>query len=256
MLLPRIIPCLLIHNNGLVKSVNFTNYKYIGDPINAVKIFNEKEVDELIILDIDASRNNSKPNYELIKKIASECRMPLCYGGGINSISDAKKIIRLGVEKISISTAAINNPILIQNIANEIGSQSITVVLDYKKNFFGTYEIWINNGSLNTKKDLLENMKLFSSLGAGELILNSISNDGTLIGYDLNLAKKARSSVKIPLTFLGGAGSYQHMEDMIKNVGVVGLAAGSLFVFKGKYKAVLISYLKPNEKFLLFNDNL
>lgn len=254
MLMPRIIPCLLIHKDGLVKSVNFKDYKYIGDPINTVKIFNEKEVDELIVLDIDATRNNTRPNFNLISKIASECRMPLCYGGGVKSVNDAKEIIRLGVEKVSISSAAIKNPQLVSQIANEIGSQSISIVIDYKKNIFGNYEIWINNGHVNTKKSLLKNLQDFSSLGAGELIFNSISNDGTLRGYDISLAKNIRSIINTPITFLGGASSYEDMSSMINEVGVVGLAAGSLFVYKGKYKAVLINYPKFDEKVKIFNS--
>lgn len=254
MLMPRIIPCLLIHKDGLVKSVNFKDYKYIGDPINTVKIFNEKEVDELIVLDIDATRNNTRPNFNLISKIASECRMPLCYGGGVKSVNDAKEIIRLGVEKVSISSAAIKNPQLVSQIANEIGSQSISIVIDYKKNIFGNYEIWINNGHVNTKKSLLKNLLDFSSLGAGELIFNSISNDGTLRGYDISLAKNIRSIINTPITFLGGASSYEDMSSMINEVGVVGLAAGSLFVYKGKYKAVLINYPKFDEKVKIFNS--
>mgnify|MGYP001457606753 CR=1 FL=1 len=254
MLMPRIIPCLLIHKDGLVKSVNFKDYKYIGDPINTVKIFNEKEVDELIVLDIDATRNNTRPNFNLISKIASECRMPLCYGGGVKTVNDAKEIIRLGVEKVSVSSAAIENPQLVSEIANEIGSQSISVVIDYKKNIFGNYEIWINNGQVNTKKSLLKNLPDFTSLGAGELIFNSISNDGTLRGYDISLAKNIRSKINTPITFLGGASSYEDMSSMINEVGVVGLAAGSLFVFKGKYKAVLINYPKYDDKVKIFKS--
>jgi len=253
MLMPRIIPCLLIHKNGLVKSTNFKNYKYIGDPINAVKIFNEKEVDELIVLDIDATRNKVKPNFNLIRKIASECRMPLCYGGGIDSLEDAKKIIRLGVEKISLSTAALNDPILLKKISNEIGSQSVSVTLDIKKNFFGKYEIWQNNGSKNSKKPLFDFVEELTSLGVGEIIFNSIDKDGTLTGYDISLARKVRPLVRIPITFLGGAGSYNDMKEMIKEIGVVGLAAGSLFVFKGKYRAVLINYIDHDQKLEMFN---
>ena len=249
MLRPRIIPCLLVHNNGLVKTVGFQSPKYVGDPINAVRIFNEKEVDELIVLDIDATVNKAEPNYKMIARMAAECRMPLCYGGGINSIDQVKTIIKLGVEKVSISSLAIENPDMISKVANEIGNQSIIVVLDVKKRLSdGKYEVFTHNGKKNTGKCPIEVAQNAEKLGVGEIVINSIDNDGVMRGYDLDLAKKIREAVGVPMTVLGGAGSLKDIGHLIDHFGIVGAAAGSLFVFKGVYKAVLINYPSPTEK--------
>ena len=243
MLRPRIIPCLLIHKGGLVKTVNFKNPKYVGDPINAVKIFNEKEADELIVLDIDASVNNSEPNYRLISNLANECRMPISYGGGIKTAAQARKIISLGVEKIAISSAAIENSALITEIAEEIGRQSVVVVLDVKKRLFNRgYDVWINNAKYNTKHCVIELSRQLEELGAGEVVFNSIDLDGKMEGYDLLLAAQVRQSLGVPITILGGAGCLNDIEALLSCCGLVGAAAGSLFVFKGSYRAVLINY--------------
>ena len=245
MLRARITPCLLIQDDGLVKTVKFKKPKYIGDPINAVKIFNEKEADELIVLDIDATSKGMEPNFKLISQLAVECRMPLCYGGGIKTSKDAKKIIALGVEKIAISSAAIDKPELIKEIANEVGNQSIVVVLDVKKKLIGkNYDVWTHNGMQNTKRCPIELASQFEALGVGEIVINSIDNDGVMKGYDLILAQRVRQATNLPLTFLGGAGHFQDINNLLNTCGVVGAAAGSLFVFKGIYKAVLINY--PN----------
>lgn len=249
MLRSRIIPILLVHNKGLVKTVGFENPKYVGDPLNAVKIFNEKEVDELVLLDIDATVCGTRPNFEMIKNIASECRMPLCYGGGVKSVEDAKKIISLGAEKVALSSAAISNPELISDISNAVGVQSVVVVLDFKKvGFPKKHKVFIKNGLLNTKRSPLELASLFEQKGAGEIILNSIDNDGMMKGYDEELLDLVRKKVSLPLTILGGAGSSKDLKRVISRFGVIGAAAGSLFVFKGKYKAVLINYPKDEEK--------
>lgn len=249
MLRPRIIPCLLIQDGGLVKTVKFKEPKYVGDPINAVKIFNEKEADELIVLDIDATANSVEPNYKQIGRLAAECRMPLCYGGGIRTVEQAKKIIALGVEKVAISAAAIDHPGLVTAIADEIGRQSVVVVLDVKQKLLGSaYEVWTHNGKRNTKKNPFEVAKEMEALGAGELVINSIDNDGKMKGYDLSLAKRLRNEVKIPITVLGGAGSLQDIGAVITECGIVGVSAGSLFVFKGPYKAVLINYPDARQK--------
>ncbi|CNI49781.1 imidazole glycerol phosphate synthase subunit HisF [Yersinia intermedia] len=251
MLRPRIIPCLLIHNHGLVKSIGFKSYKYIGDPINAVRIFNEKETDELMILDIDASANNYEPNYNLIKRIAAECRMPLCYGGGVTTVEQASKIISLGVEKIAISSAAVGNPLLVKDIATSIGRQSVVVVLDLRKKkglFSKGYEITTNNNTKVSKYDPFHLAKMFADLGAGEIVINSIDNDGEMKGYDIDLVKKMKEILNIPITVLGGAGDHQDLSELISQCGVVGAAAGSLFVFKGKYRAVLINYPNAAQK--------
>jgi cyclase len=241
MLRPRIIPCLLIKNGGLVKTVRFASPKYVGDPVNAVKIFNEKEVDELVVLDVDATAQGREPNFRLIGQLATECRMPLCYGGGIKTVEQARRIIGLGVEKTAISSAAIETPGLVSALAEEIGSQSVVVVLDVRKRG-ATYEVWTHNGTRNTGQDVLAVAVAAERLGAGEIVVNSIDDDGVMKGYDLTLARAVRAATRLPLTMLGGAGSLADLGALIDACGVVGAAAGSLFVFKGVYKAVLINY--------------
>jgi len=249
MLRPRIIPCLLVQDGGLVKTVKFKNPKYVGDPINAVKIFNEKEADELIVLDIDATAHGAEPDYKRIAHLAAECRMPLCYGGGIRTATQAKHIISLGVEKVAISAAALANPSLISEIAEEIGRQSVVVVLDVKQRMLGrTYDVWTHNGTRNTKRNVLDVAVEAERLGAGEIVINSIEQDGLMKGYDLGLASKMREVVRVPLTFLGGAGGLPDMGKLIAACGVVGVAAGSFFVFKGPYRAVLINYPTAQQK--------
>jgi imidazole glycerol-phosphate synthase subunit HisF len=249
MLRPRIIPCLLVHQGGLVKTVDFKDPKYVGDPINAVKILNEKETDELIVLDIDATANKAEPDYKLIAHLATECRMPLCYGGGVRSAEQAKKIVGLGVEKVAISAAAIEDPSLISRIAAEIGNQSVVVVLDVKKRTLGNdYDVWTHNGRNNTKRSAFEMATKAETLGAGEIVINSIERDGRMKGYDLALAARLREALHVPMTMLGGAGSLADIGSLIKTCGVVGAAAGSLFVFKGAYRAVLINYPNAPQK--------
>ncbi len=243
MLRSRVIPCLLIQDKGLVKTVNFKNSKYVGDPINAVKIFNEKQVDELIILDIDATINGVDPDYQAIEYLANESRMPLCYGGGVKTAEQAKKIIQLGVEKVAVSSLAILNPNVLIEIERLIGRQSIIVVLDVKKTFFGTYDIYINNGKTKIKRKLEDVLEELENIGVGEFVINSIDNDGVMKGYDMVLAKKVRGLISTPLTILGGAGSFDDIVELVNEFKIIGASAGSLFVFKGVYKAVLISYL-------------
>ena len=258
MLRPRITPCLLVHQAGLVKTTGFKAHKYVGDPINAVKIFNEKEADELIVLDIDATVNNAEPNYQMIANLAAECRMPLCYGGGIKTSEQAKRIIGLGVEKIAISAAAIDDPGLVTRVADEIGRQSVVVVLDVRKKglLSKDYEVWTHNGTRNRKINAIELACKFEAAGAGEIVINSIDNDGQMKGYDLVLARKLREAVKIPITILGGAGSLGHIGALINTCGVVGASAGSLFVFKGTYRAVLINYPTPAQKDQIIREAL
>lgn len=244
MLRPRIIPCLLVRNKGLVKTVKFGSSKYVGDPINAVKIFNEKEADELIVFDIDATATGAPPDYAMITKLAAECRMPLCYGGGIKAIEQARQIIGLGVEKVAISSAAVSDPGLISAIASEIGSQSVVVVLDVKRSLFGQYEVMTHNGQRGSGRSPWEVAREAEKCGAGEIVINSIDRDGVMKGYDLELARRVRDAVELPMSVLGGAGSLDDMGHLIQRCGVIGAAAGSLFVFKGPYRAVLINY--PN----------
>jgi cyclase len=225
-----------------VKTVRFRDSVYVGDPINAVRIFNEKEVDELMVLDIDATSQNMEPDYDRISKLAAECRMPLCIGGGIRTVEQAQKIFSLGVEKIAISSSAIRDPNLISAIAAKVGNQSVIVVIDVKKKMFGGYEIHTHNGTVRTGLDPVKFAKTAQSMGAGEIVINSIDQDGMMKGYDMNLVKAIRSVITIPLTVLGGAGSLEDIGSLVRDHGIIGAAAGSLFVFKGKYKAVLINY--------------
>ncbi|MFA6075372.1 MAG: AglZ/HisF2 family acetamidino modification protein [Negativicutes bacterium] len=254
MLYPRIIPCLLVKNKGLVKTVKFREPKYVGDPINAVRIFNEKKVDELIVLDIDATEQDREPDYRMIENLAIECRMPLCYGGGIKTFEQASNIFSLGVEKIAVSSSAVNNPQLISQISAQVGSQSMVVVLDVKKSFSG-YDIYISNGRKKVNRNLIEFVVELQELGIGELVINSIDIDGVMKGYDLYLVELLRKIVRVPLTIMGGAGSLTDIGALINRFGIIGAAAGSLFVFKGKYKAVLINYPTSREKELLIAEN-
>lgn len=248
MLRPRIIPSLLIQDNGLVKTVNFKNPKYVGDPINAVRIFNEKEVDELAIFDIDATVKGLEPNYSLIERIANQSRMPLCYGGGVKTVEQAQKIFGLGIEKIALSSAVLQHPQLITQIAERVGSQSVIVVLDVKKKLFGGYEVYTHNGKKSTGINPFKFAEEAQKLGAGEIIINSIDQDGVMKGYDIGLIDKVREKISLPLTVLGGAGSLDDIKQVINKHGIIGVAAGSLFVFKGVYKAVLINYPSFEEK--------
>lgn len=255
MLRPRIIPCLLVRDKGLVKTVGFSQTKYVGDPINAVKIFNEKGVDELIVLDIDATARKVEPDYRLIENFAAESRMPLCYGGGIKTAEQAKTIIGLGVEKVAISSAAVGNPALIARVAEAVGNQSTVVVLDVKAHRDGSYEVWTHNGRVNTGRSLMEVASDIVQYGAGEIVLNSIRNDGLMIGYDFGMVEQVKD-VSIPLTVLGGAGSLKDIGKLISRFGVIGAAAGSLFVFKGIYRAVLINYPTTTERDQLIRECL
>ncbi len=250
MLRPRIIPCLLVKDGGLVKTTNFANAKYVGDPINAVRIFNEKEVDELVVVDIDATVHNREPDYRLIKNLAAECRMPLCYGGGVKTIEQIQKIIGLGVEKVALGSVAVSNPKLISEAAERIGSQSIVVVMDVRnKGLLGNkYRLFTHNGTKACDLDPAVFASKVEALGAGEVLVNSIDRDGMQDGYDLGLVTAVRASTSLPLTVLGGAGSLAHISELIGKFGTIGAAAGSLFVFKGKYRAVLISYPGAAEK--------
>ncbi len=259
MLRPRVIPCLLIHKGGLFKTQIFENPKYVGDPINAVKIFNEKEADELMILDIDATVLGREPDFELIKKLAAECRMPLCYGGGINSASHAARIIDMGVEKVAVSYAAISNPNLLTKISQAIGRQSVVAVLDVRKKrgFLGeSFVICTHNAKMEHKNDPVSLALQLQDAGAGEIVINSVDRDGLMIGYDLDLAEKFHRVLSVPLTFLGGAGSLNDIQELVSRIGVIGAAAGSLFVFKGKYRAVLINYPTLLQKKKLWSDAL
>ncbi|MES3013531.1 MAG: AglZ/HisF2 family acetamidino modification protein [Pseudomonadota bacterium] len=247
MLRPRIIPCLLVHKGGLVKTVSFDKPKYVGDPLNAVRIFNEKEVDELMVLDIDASRDGRDPDYALIRNLAAECRMPLAYGGGVHSVEQFERLISLGVEKVAISAAAVADPALIGAAAARVGGQSVVVVLDVRRKGSG-YEVHTHNGTRATGLEAVEFARRAAAAGAGEIVINSIDRDGQMKGYDLDLVRRVREAVTLPMTVLGGAGSLTDIGALVREFGIVGAAAGSLFVFKGVYRAVLINYPSRRDK--------
>ena len=249
MLRPRLIPCLLVHNGGLVKTVRFADPKYVGDPINAVRIFNEKGVDELIVVDIDATRQQREPDYRLIGNLANECRMPLCYGGGVTSCAQIERIIGHGVEKVAVGASAVTRHELLSEAASRVGRQSLVVVVDVKKTgLLRRHEVVTHNGTVRTGHDPVEFAKHVQEQGAGEILLNSVDRDGTMEGYDLELVARLPGSVTIPITILGGAVSLGDVESLYRAHGIIGAAAGSLFVFKGKYRAVLINYPSCSEK--------
>lgn len=252
MLRTRLIACLLVRDGGLVKTTAFREAKYVGDPLNAVRIFNEKEVDELMVLDIDATALRKGLDYNLIGKLAGECTMPLCYGGGVQEIDQIERIIALGVEKVAISSAAIMRPKLVHEASVRVGSQSVVVVLDVKRGRWRKkWELFIHNGTKPVRRDPFECAQEAEENGAGEIVINSIDRDGMGSGYDTDLLKRMRQTVKIPVTILGGAGSYEDIYALDQEFGPLGAAAGSLFVFKGKYKAVLLQYPSEEDKMRL-----
>lgn len=240
MLTTRVIPCLLLKDLGLVKTIKFSNPKYVGDPINAVKIFNEKEADELIFLDITATNGRKKPSFELLSRIASEAFMPFSYGGGLRDIDDVKTIFKIGTEKVIINTYANENPEFIKEVAERFGSQSVVVAIDVKKEK-GNYEVFVNSGKINTKKNPINYAIRMEKMGAGEIFLNSIDKDGLMQGYDIELIKEVSDAVTIPVIACGGAGKIEDFNNAIKS-GASAVSAGSLFVFVGPHKAVLITY--------------
>jgi cyclase len=214
----------------------------VGDPINAVRIFNEKEVDELAVFDIDATVEGREPNYGVIEKLAVECRMPLCYGGGISTPDQARRIVQLGVEKVALSSALVANPGLAAEISSSLGRQSVVAVLDVRRTLFGSIEVVTHNARRKARLGFLQLLDELSAAGIGELIINSVDRDGRMKGYDLNLVETVRERVDVPLTVLGGAGSLEDISALVERYGVIGAAAGSLFVFKGVHRAVLINY--------------
>lgn len=246
MLRYRIIPTLLLKNDGLVKTMKFKNPVYVGDPINAVQIFNKKEVDELIILDITATLEKSDLKYKKIEEIVSEAFMPIGYGGGINKIDQIEKLFKLGIEKVILNTAAFQNPDLIKQAALTFGNQSIVVAIDVKKDLFGNNRIYTHAGTKKQDIDLVKALKIFENAGAGEIFINSIDGDGTMTGYDINLIKLVSENVTMPVVASGGAGKLEHFSQAI-SAGASGVAAGAMFVFHGIHRAVLISYPKYEE---------
>lgn len=246
MLAVRVIPVLLLKNKGLVKTVKFDKQKYIGDPINAVKIFNDKEVDEIVLLDIEASKKNLKPDFELIATIATECFMPLAYGGGISTLDDMARLYDIGVEKVILNTHIISNFEFIHKAASYFGSQSVVVCIDVKKNMWGKYSIFSHADGKTPGFDLLKYVEKVEAAGAGEILLQSVDRDGTGVGYDINLIQQVSQKTTIPIVACGGAGN---LEDLRKAVhaGASAVAAGSMFVYHGPHKAVLINYPSNTE---------
>ena len=251
-LLPRIIPSLLLKNGGLVKGKNFKDHVYVGDPINAFRIYNDKEVDEICLLNISNDENNKIP-FNLIEQIASEAFMPFSYGGNINSIENVKRLINLGVEKVIFNSALHENKTLIKESVNLLGSSSVTVSIDYKKNLFGKNKIFLNKKKKMSNLDLLDSCRLAESLGAGEIIACCVDKEGAMSGYDLKGIKDISDEVKIPIIANGGASSLECFKKAI-DCGASAASAGSFFVFRGRYKAVMISYPEYKELHDLFDE--
>lgn len=243
--LVRVIPVLLLADEGLVKTTKFKDRRYIGDPINAVKIFNEKEADELCLLDINATKQGKQPNYKKIEEIVSEAFMPITYGGGVSSLEHFESLFNLGVEKVSVNSCLFDNPSVVCDAANLYGSQSIVASIDLKKDIFGKYRVVSHCGQKKQKKTFEEMIELLKDLDCGECIINSVNNDGCMKGYDLKALKYFCKNLRIPVVSMGGAGSLNHFKESIQ-AGSSAVGAGSFFIYQGKRKAILISY--PSEK--------
>jgi cyclase len=249
---PRIIPVLLLQNKGLVKSVRFKNHRYIGDPINAVRIFNDLKADELAFIDILATKENRTISTDFVKKVGEEANMPFSAGGGIRTLEDIRKIIEAGAEKVILNSIAGENPYFIKKATDEFGSSTITVCIDVKSDFRGKEKVWIKAGTKSINSNPVEFARQMEEYGAGEIIIQSIDRDGTMKGYDVDLIKKIADSVSIPVVSLGGAGKWKDLVDLNKLVSLNGLAAGSLFVYHGERHAVLVNYPERQEILKLF----
>jgi len=245
MLRTRVIPCLLVRGHGLVKTRRFKDPVYIGDPVNAVRIFSEKEVDELVLLDIDASRDGREPNYELISEVAGECFMPMAYGGGVRSLEQVRRLIRCGVEKVVVNSAACESTDVIRAAADVFGSQAVVGAIDVRKPVLGRWRVMARSATVDTTLALDDHVQRLVSAGAGELFINSIDRDGTMSGFDLDLIRHVSRQVNVPVIACGGAGSLEHLRQAVQDAGASAVAAGSLFVFHGRHRAVLINY--PSE---------
>src|SRR5688500_2461656 len=254
MLNTRVIPCLLLKDGGLVKTIRFSNPKYVGDPINTIKIFNDKEVDELLLLDITASRENKGPAFTTISQIASECFMPLCYGGGVATLDQAKRIVGLGVEKIAINHAAITAPEVVREIADTLGSQAVVVSVNVKKNWRGKYRVFDSGSGKLTDLDQVEHVERVVGCGAGEVLVNDVDRDGTQQGYDLDLIRRFTDRLSVPVIACGGAWTTEHLRSVVRDSRASAVAAGSMFVFQGPHRAVLISYPAYSELEQLFQS--
>lgn len=241
----RIIPVLLVSGKSLVKTIQFAKPNYVGDPLNAVRIFNEKQVDELIVLDIMASKEGRGPNIDLVERLAQECFMPLCYGGGITSEAQVRAVLAKGVEKVAINTAALGDIGLLTRAADLFGSQSIVGSIDCRKDRRGTYGVFSHARTRVLITDPVDAARAAQEAGAGELLINSVDNDGVRNGFDYGLCATIASSVQVPVIACGGGGTFEHFKDAILKTGVAGAAGGSYFVYQGKHRAVLITYPRP-----------
>lgn len=251
---PRIIPVLLLHDGGLVKSVQFKDYTYIGDPMNAVKIFNEMNADELIFLDISASKQGRTISTELVRNIGEEAKMPFCVGGGIRSLDDIQQLVQAGAEKIVLGHSAVSNTSFVKEASRAFGSSTISVCIDIKKDFWGREKVWSNNGKESHAYSPKQFALQMENAGAGELVIQSIQRDGTMQGYDIDAIRELAEAVRIPVVALGGAGSFSHLQNLYQKVNVNGLAAGSIFVFHGIHRGVLIQYPNTYQKESIYAD--
>lgn len=239
----RVIPCLLVRGNGLVKTRRFRDPVYVGDPVNAIRIFSEKEVDEIVVLDIDASREEREPNYELISEMAGEAFMPMAYGGGVRTLDQIRRLIRSGVEKVVVNTKAIESTDLLADAAAMFGSQAVVGAVDVKRTLLGGYKVVARSATVDVKVSLEDHVRRLAGAGAGEILLTSVDRDGMMNGYDLDLVKRVAQCVSVPVVACGGAGTIDHLSQAIR-AGASAVCAGSMFVFHGKHRAVLINYPK------------
>ena len=242
MLQTRVIPCLLLQDDSLVKTVNFKKPGYIGDPVNTARIFNELEVDELTFLDITATNLDKKPNFKILEELANECFMPLAYGGGINTFEDAKKIFKIGIEKIIINSAAFSNPDFITKLANHFGNQAIVASIDVKRNMFGKYQVYSNSGTKKQKIDPVIWAKKLEQLGAGEILLTAIHQEGTWKGFDISIIEKISNAVNIPVIANGGASSIEDIRKAVKQGYASAVSLGSMVVYQNKGMGVLVNF--------------
>lgn len=253
-MIPRVIPCLLLSDAGLVKTVNFQAPRYIGDPINAVRIFNDKQADEIVVLDIHATLEGRSPDVEMIREVVSEAFMPVAYGGGVDSLESAIRLVQAGVEKVIVNTAAVESPDTIRLMTDRLGSSTVVISIDAARVPDGRYQVYTRSGTVATGIDAEAHAREMASCGAGEILLTSIDRDGTMAGYDLDLVRHVVDSVPIPVIANGGAGSAAHFLEAVEVGGAAAVAAGSLFVFHGRHRAVLITYPSYDERVRLFGD--
>lgn len=247
MLKKRVIPCLLLHGAGLVKTVRFKEPKYVGDPINAIRIFNDKEVDELVLLDITASKEGRGPSFSVIEEVASECFMPLAYGGGVRTVEEVRRILKLGVEKVVFNTTAWRNPDVLTAASAEFGAQAIVASIDVRRGLLGRYEVVVECGAKKTGVEPVSYARRLEAAGAGEILLTSVDRDGTMQGYDVDLIARVSAAVQVPVIASGGAGSLADFRIATRDGGAAAVAAGAMFVFHGPHRAVLITYPSQSE---------